>query len=176
MTDYTLVPPILGGVGLLCAYIIYQLVMRFPAGEDAIKKIADQIHLGAMVFMRREYTMLAIFAAIVLIAIFVSPLGSNTALAFLVGALCSATAGWLGMIAATKANVRTATAANTQGAASALSVAFYGGSVMGLCVASLGLIGLGSLYFYFGGDPHTAHAIHGFGMGGSVYQKCRCGC
>ncbi|HCO60158.1 MAG TPA: sodium-translocating pyrophosphatase [Porticoccaceae bacterium] len=168
MTDYTLVPPILGGVGLLCAYIIYQLVMRFPAGEDAIKKIADQIHLGAMVFMRREYTMLAIFAALVLIAIFVSPLGSNTALAFLVGALCSATAGWLGMIAATRANVRTATAANTEGAASALSVAFYGGSVMGLCVASLGLIGLGSLYLYFGGDPHTAHAIHGFGMGGSV--------
>ncbi|HAD09672.1 MAG TPA: sodium-translocating pyrophosphatase, partial [Porticoccaceae bacterium] len=113
MTDYTLVPPILGGVGLLCAYIIYQLVMRFPAGEDAIKKIADQIHLGAMVFMRREYTMLAIFAALVLIAIFVSPLGSNTALAFLVGALCSATAGWLGMIAATRANVRTATAANS---------------------------------------------------------------
>ncbi len=168
MTDYTLVPPILGGIGLLCAYIIYQLVMRFPAGEDAIKKIADQIHLGAMVFMRREYTMLAIFAAIVLIAIFVSPLGANTALAFLVGALCSATAGWLGMIAATRANVRTATAANTEGAASALSVAFYGGSVMGLCVASLGLIGLGSLYLYFGGDPHTAHAIHGFGMGGSV--------
>lgn len=168
MTDYSLVPPILGGVGLLCAFIIYQLVMRFPAGEDAIKKIADQIHLGAMVFMRREYTMLALFAGVVLIAIFVSPLGANTALAFLVGALCSATAGWLGMIAATRANVRTATAANTQGAATALTVAFYGGSVMGLCVASLGLIGLGSLYLYFGGDPHTAHAIHGFGMGGSV--------
>lgn len=168
MTDYSLVPPILGGVGLLCAFIIYLLIMRFPAGEEAIKKIADQIHLGAMVFMRREYTMLAIFAAAVLIAIFVSPLGSNTALAFLVGALCSATAGWLGMIAATRANVRTAVAANTHGAATALSVAFYGGSVMGLCVASLGLIGLGSLYLYFGGDPHTAHAIHGFGMGGSV--------
>ena len=144
MTDYSLVPPILGGVGLLCAFIIYLLIMRFPAGEEAIKKIADQIHLGAMVFMRREYTMLAIFAAAVLIAIFVSPLGSNTALAFLVGALCSATAGWLGMIAATRANVRTAVAANTHGAATALSVAFYGGSVMGLCVASLGLIGLGS--------------------------------
>ncbi len=168
MTDYTLVPPILGGAGLLCAFFIYKLVMRYPAGEESITKIADQIHLGAMVFMRREYTMLALFAGAVLVAIYLSPLGTNTALAFLIGALCSATAGWLGMIAATKANVRTATAANTEGAASALAVAFYGGSVMGLCVASLGLIGLGSLYLYFGGDPHTAHAIHGFGMGGSV--------
>jgi K(+)-stimulated pyrophosphate-energized sodium pump len=167
MTDYTLLPPVLGGAGLLCAFI-YQLVMRYPAGEDAIREIADEIHLGAMVFLRREYTMLALFAGALLIAIFVSPLGANTALAFLVGALCSAGAGWLGMIAATRANVRTATAANTEGAASALAVAFYGGSVMGLCVASLGLIGLGSLYLYFGGDPHTAHAIHGFGMGGSV--------
>jgi len=168
MTDYTLLPPILGGVGLLCAFIIYSLVMRYPAGEDAIIKIADQIHLGAMVFMRREYTMLALFAGGLLIAVFLSPLGANTALAFVVGALCSSIAGWLGMIAATRANVRTATAANTKGAASALAVAFYGGSVMGLCVASLGLVGLGGLYLYFGGDPHTAHAIHGFGMGAST--------
>jgi K(+)-stimulated pyrophosphate-energized sodium pump len=72
------------------------------------------------------------------------------------------------MYAATKANVRTAVAANQEGAAAALNIAFYGGSIMGLCVASLGLMGLGGLYYYFGGDPHTAHAIHGFGMGGSV--------
>ena len=64
--------------------------------------------------------------------------------------------------------MRTTTAAHTQGAAAALSVAFYGGSIMGLCVASLGLLGLGSLYLVFGGDPHTAHAIHGFGMGAST--------
>lgn len=168
MIDYTLLPPILGGAGLLCAFFIYRLVMRYPAGEDAIRKIADQIHLGAMVFMRREYTMLSMFAAVLLIGIFLSPLGVKSALAFLVGAVCSASAGWLGMIAATRANVRTATAANTEGATAALAVAFYGGSVMGLCVASLGLIGLGGLYLYLGGDPHTAHAIHGFGMGASV--------
>jgi K(+)-stimulated pyrophosphate-energized sodium pump len=72
------------------------------------------------------------------------------------------------MFAATKANVRTAVAANKHGAAQALTIAFYGGSVMGLCVASLGLIGLGGVYFYFGGDPHTVHAIHGFGMGAST--------
>jgi K(+)-stimulated pyrophosphate-energized sodium pump len=163
-----LLPPILGVLGLICAFIIYRIVIRYPAGEDHIKKIADQIHVGAMVFMRREYTMLAIFALVLLIIIYLSPLGANTALAFIVGALSSAVAGWLGMFAATKANVRTATAANTEGAASALTVAFFGGSIMGLCVASLGLIGLGSLYYYFGGDPHTVHNIHGFGMGASV--------
>ena len=71
------------------------------------------------------------------------------------------------MFSATKANVRTATAASESGAQAALSVAFYGGSIMGLCVASLGLVGLGGLYFYFGGDPDTARAIEGFGMGAS---------
>ena len=63
------------------------------------------------------------------------------------------------MFSATKANVRTAVAANQQGEAKSLSIAFLGGSVMGLCVASLGLMGLGGLYYYFGGDPHTAHQL-----------------
>ena len=121
-----------------------------------------------MVFMRREYQLLALFAAALLLAILASPLSMNTAIAFTVGALSSATAGFLGMWAATKANVRTAVAAQNHGQGQALAIAFYGGSIMGLCVASLGLIGLGSLYFYLGGDPHTAHAIHGFGMGASV--------
>lgn len=163
-----LFPPVLGALGLVCAFILYLIVMRYPPGEDKIKKIADQIHLGAMVFMRREYSMLAMFAGALLVVIYLSPLGYNTALAFLVGALSSASAGWLGMFAATKANVRTATAANTEGAASALAVAFYGGSVMGLCVASLGLIGLGGLYYFFSGDMEHIHAIHGFGMGAST--------
>ena len=112
--------------------------------------------------------MLLALAALLVVGILVSPLGTNTAIAFIAGAVSSATAGYLGMYAATKANVRTAVAANQQGAAAALNIAFYGGSIMGLCVASLGLLGLGGLYYYFGGDPHTAHAIHGFGMGGSV--------
>ncbi|UTW46310.1 sodium-translocating pyrophosphatase [bacterium SCSIO 12696] len=163
-----LLPPLLGVVGLIVAFFIYRIVVRYPEGEANIKKIADQIHIGAMVFMRREYSMLAIFAAVLLVLIYFSDLGGGTALAFLVGALSSAIAGWLGMFSATKANVRTATAANTKGPAAALSVAFFGGSIMGLCVASLGLVGLGSLYYYFGGDPHTAHTLHGFGMGASV--------
>jgi len=130
--------------------------------------LAEQIHIVAMVFMHREYKLLLVFAAVLVVGILASPLGTDTAIAFVAGAVSSATAGYLGMYAATKANVRTAVAANQQGAAAALNIAFYGGSIMGLCVASLGLLGLGGLYYYFGGDPHTAHAIHGFGMGGSV--------
>ena len=168
MSENLMLPPLLGLAGLAIAFFIYYVMSRHDQGEDAVRKIADQIHLGAMVFMHREYKMLAIFATVLVICILISPLGMNTAIAFVAGALSSATAGYLGMYAATKANVRTAVAANRHGAPRALSIAFYGGSIMGLCVASLGLIGLGGLYYYFGGDPHTAHAIHGFGMGGSV--------
>ena len=161
-------PPILGLVGLAIAFFIYTVMSRREIPDGDVQKIGDQIHLGAMVFMKREYTYLFAFAAVLLGLILLSDLSNDTALSFVVGASSSALAGWLGMYAATKANVRTAVAANEEGASSALSVAFYGGSIMGLCVASLGLIGLGSLYFYFGGDPKTAHAIHGFGMGASV--------
>ena len=168
MSFNLMLPPILGVVGLVIAFVIYIVMSRASAGEDKVRGIAEQIHLGAMVFMHREYKMLLAFAAVLVVGILVSPLGTNTAIAFVAGAVSSATAGYLGMYAATKANVRTAVAANQQGAAAALNIAFYGGSIMGLCVASLGLLGLGGLYYYFGGDPHTAHAIHGFGMGGSV--------
>ncbi|MFX4227231.1 MAG: sodium-translocating pyrophosphatase [Porticoccaceae bacterium] len=156
-------PPLVGIVGLLCAYILYFLVTRYPEGEDKIKKIGDQIHLGAMVFMKREYQILSIFLLVLVILTWLA-LGQDMAVAVIVGALSSSIAGWLGMYSATKANVRTATAASTHGSASALSVAFFGGSIMGLCVASLGLIGLGGLFWYFGG---TAHALEGFGMGAS---------
>ncbi|HAC33224.1 MAG TPA: sodium-translocating pyrophosphatase, partial [Gammaproteobacteria bacterium] len=86
----------------------------------------------------------------------------------LVGALTSATAGFIGMFTATKANVRTTVAASKGNIGDALSVAFFGGSIMGLTVASLGLLGIGVLYLAFGGNPETAHIIHGFGMGASV--------
>lgn len=168
MIDYFVVPPILGFAGLAVAFIIYRIMLRHDQGGGVVKKIGDQIHLGAMVFMHREYQMLGLFSLVLLAGIFFSPLGLNTAIAFTAGAVSSATAGYLGMFAATKANVRTAVAAHNHGQKMALSVAFYGGSVMGLCVASLGLLGLGGVYWYFGGDPATVHAIHGFGMGASV--------
>ncbi|GIS23290.1 MAG: putative K(+)-stimulated pyrophosphate-energized sodium pump [Gammaproteobacteria bacterium] len=166
METYISMPPIFGLFGLLIALVIYFIVVSYDEGSEKVKKIADQIHLGAMVFMRREYTYLFFFV-LVLIALSYFALGFNTALAVTAGALSSSLAGWLGMFSATKANSRTATAAAEKGSKVALSIAFYGGSIMGLCVASLGLVGLGGLYFYFGGDPATARAIEGFGMGAS---------
>ena len=162
MLDY--IPPLMGVIGLVVAFILYGMVMKYPEGDAAIKKIGDQIHDGAMVFMKREYQILLIFLAaqIVLTLLF---LGSSVAIAVFVGAASSSIAGWIGMYSATKANIRTATAAQTDGASSALSVAFFGGSIMGLSVASLGLIGLGGLYWYLGGD---AHSLEGFGMGAST--------
>ena len=161
-----MLPPAFGVLGLLAAFVIYGMVKRYPEGQGKVKEIGDAIHLGAMVFMRREYTMLLMFASILVVALYFA-LNAQTAIAFVVGAGSSALAGWIGMYAATKANVRTTIAAHDFGAPQALSVAFFGGSIMGLCVASLGLLGLGALYYFFGGDPESAHNIHGFGMGAS---------
>jgi K(+)-stimulated pyrophosphate-energized sodium pump len=167
MSLEALIPIVLGVLGLLAAFRIYRQVLEYPEGTGKLSEIASLIHRGAMVFMRREYTYLAIFAVVVAILIWMSALGWKTMIAFLIGALCSATAGFIGMYTATRANVRTTTAARDHGAASALTVAFYGGSIMGMSVAAMGLLGLGVLYLFFGGDPATSHVIHGFGMGAS---------
>ena len=163
-----LLPPLLGLFGMLAAFFVYTLVMKYPDGEDKVKKIGDQIHSGALAFMKTEYKYLLVFIA-VLVLLSQIFLGTETSIAIVVGASCSSLAGFIGMYAATKANVRTATAAQQDGAAAALSVSFYGGSVMGLCVASLGLIGLGGLYYFYAanGASHV-HALEGFGMGASV--------
>ncbi|MCP3672953.1 MAG: sodium-translocating pyrophosphatase [Gammaproteobacteria bacterium] len=167
MLEQLYLPPVLGVVGLIIAFIIYGVVKKYPSGGENITKIGDAIHAGAMVFMHREYKMLGMFAA-VLVALLAFSLGKDTTLAFIVGAVTSSLAGYIGMFTATKANVRTTNAAHTKGAPTALTIAFFGGSIMGLSVASLGLIGLGTLYYIYGGDPQTAHIIHGFGMGAST--------
>ncbi len=161
------IPVTLGILGLISAWIIFGLVKRYPEGEGKVVEISAAIHKGAMVFMRREYTILVGFVIVVAALIAISDLGLNTMYAFLLGAFCSGSAGYIGMYAATKSNARTTTAAHTKGASEALTVAFFGGSIMGMTVAAMGLLGLGLLYLFFGSDPHTAHAIHGFGMGAS---------
>ncbi len=166
MSFNALVPTFFGIFGLVVAYLIYQKIKEYPSGDAKVTQISDAIHLGAMVFMRREYKMLSIFCAVLIVVLWWL-LGLGTAFAFVVGALSSAGAGYIGMNTATRANVRTTTAAHSRGAAEALTVAFFGGSIMGLAVASLGLLGLGTLYLFFGGDPETAHQIHGFGIGAS---------
>ena len=162
------IPVSLGILGLISAWIIFGFVKRFPEGEGKVVEISNLIHKGAMVFMRREYTILIAFVVVVAIFIAISDLGMNTMYAFLLGAFCSGSAGYIGMYTATKSNVRTTTAAHTQGASQALTVAFFGGSIMGMTIAAMGLFGLGLLYLFFGSDPHSAHAIHGFGMGAST--------
>ena len=163
--DANIIAPALGVLGLLIVVIIYQWIKKQPGGSGAVKKIGEQIHIGAIVFMKREYQMLSMFALVLLVLLYFF-LGWESALCFVVGAVASATAGYIGMNTATIANVRTAQAAHDEGSASALTVAFFGGSVMGLAVAALGLLGLGGLYYFFG-ETHS-EALHGFAMGASV--------
>ena len=157
--------PVLGVVGFAIAVAIYASIKKQPVGNATMREISEAIHSGAMAFLRREYMVLAVFIAIVFVLIL---LGMNvqTALAFLGGAVCSMTCGFVGMKAATRANVRTTEAARASGQGKALLVSFNGGAVMGLAVASLGLVGVG-LGFIFFGDPETARYINGFAMGAS---------
>jgi K(+)-stimulated pyrophosphate-energized sodium pump len=154
--------PVLGALGLVMALLMYRYVKAQPAGTAAMVEISEQIHTGAMAFLRKEYSILVWFVIIVafLLAVAIHPL---TALAFVAGGVCSMLAGFFGMKAATRANVRTANAARERGRDQALAVAFYGGSVMGLTIASLGLLGLGLLFLLFR-DPLI---INGFAMGAS---------
>ena len=163
--DANLIAPALGVLGLLIVFFIYQWIKKQPGGSGAVQKIGEQIHIGSIVFMKREYKMLSMFALVLLVLLYIF-LGPASALCFLVGAVASATAGYIGMNTATIANVRTAQAAHEEGSAAALTVAFFGGSVMGLSVAALGLLGLGGLYYFFG-ETHS-EALHGFAMGASV--------
>jgi len=161
-----MIAPILGVVGFIIAILIYNTIKSQPVGNEKMREIAEAIHGGAMAFLNREYRVLAIFIVAVFVLIFIG-MGIQTALAFVGGALCSMLCGYIGMQAATHANVRTTEAARTTGQGAALMVAFNGGAVMGLSVASVGLIGVGIAYILFGSDPATANYINGFAMGAS---------
>jgi len=156
----------LGLMGLLVALGLFFWIKRQPDGNDTMREIAGLVRTGAMAYLKKQYSTLAIFVAIVFVLL-LWKLGFNTAVAFLFGSACSMLAGFAGMNASTTAAVRTSEAARSQGQSQALLVSFYGGSVMGLSVASLGLVGLGILYAIFGKDPATASVITGFSMGAS---------
>jgi len=160
--DVVTLAPVLGILGLAMALAVYRYVVAQPDGTAEMLDIAEQIHTGAMAFLRREYSILAAFIVVVALLL-ASAISPHTALAFVRGAVCSMLAGFFGMQAATRANVRTANAAKTAGRDRALSIAFYGGSVMGLSVASLGILGLGVFYLTYR-DPLV---INGFAMGAS---------
>ena len=154
-----------GVIGLVLAFIIYKYVMTFSPGDEVMVEIMERIHAGAMVFLKREYKIIIIFVVIVFLILFFSLDDRMSSVAFLSGAFGSLLAGVFGMQAATLSNARTAEAARSSGQGKALTVAFFGGSVMGLSVASLGLVGLG-IFFYFFSDKNPV-VINGFAMGAS---------
>ena len=162
-----------GIAGLAIALIIYTSIRRSPAGTETMRAISEQIRDGAMTFLRREYSVLLPFL-IVVAMLLTWAVGWRTGAAYVAGGLCSILAGLAGMEAATRANVRTSEAARTQGQAVALRQAFGGGAVMGLCVASLGLLGIGGVTAWMVNDAMDAltlrafaEVISGFAMGAS---------
>ena len=171
--NYVYLAVIFGLFGLIIAWKLFEGVDDAPAGNEKMTEIAEAIHEGAMVFLSREYKILGYFIAgiflllLVLISMQKGPwIGLWTAISYAVGAGCSMLAGFFGMNAATTSGVRTSQAAVDGGQSKALLIAFNGGAVMGLCVASLGLIGVGGLFLLFGrGDSFTV--ISGFAMGAS---------
>lgn len=159
--------PYFGIAGLIIAYVIYRNILSYDVGTERMREISELIHDGAMVFLKAEYKILSIFVLLVAILIFFS-INHETAYAFLGGAACSMFAGFFGMKAATRANVRTSAAANKDGMGAALMVAFGGGSVMGLAVASLGLAGVSIAFALIDSSSAFNYTVlSGFAMGAS---------
>ncbi len=155
MTSDTLIfiIPVFGILALIYTFWKSSWVARQDPGTDRMKRIGASIQEGAMAFLKAEYRVLAIFVVIVAVLLGFAGMRSEhshplVALSFIVGAACSALAGYIGMKVATKANVRTTNAAR-DGLGKAFEIAFAGGSVMGLGVVGLGLLGLGSLFAVF---------------------------
>ena len=166
MDKLQLLVPLLGVAGLATAFLIYRRLVLEPGGEGLVAEIAGEIHNGALVFMRRELMLIGAFALVV--GGLLSLKDPWESLAFFLGAGASSVAGFIGMYSATHVNVRTAMAAHNRGAGPALTTAFFGGSVMGLTVASMGLLGVGGLFVFFGETEKDVHIIHGFAMGASL--------
>ncbi len=166
MTSWTVYAPFLGLGGMLLAVLIYGYVKSFPNGNEKMQELEEMIHAGAMVFLKKEYQVLSIFALVVF-GLLTYGINWQTGVAYIVGACCSMFAGFFGMTAATRGNSRTANAANKEGMAEALNISYFSGSVMGISVGALGLIGIGIFYYYYCNDPATANQINGFAMGAS---------
>ncbi|PID82887.1 MAG: sodium-translocating pyrophosphatase [Clostridiales bacterium] len=173
------IAPIAGVIALLFAVVLTSSINKVSVGNDRMKEISTYISDGAMAFLGRQYKTLVIFVVVLSVVITVG-IGYQTAISFVIGALFSALAGFIGMKVATKANVRTANAAKESGINKALRVAFSGGAVMGMAVVGLGILGLGTLFIvfnidgivYISGFSLGASSIALFGrVGGGIYTK-----
>ncbi|RUO88940.1 sodium-translocating pyrophosphatase [Corallococcus sp. AB018] len=163
---WAIAPSVIGAVGLLFAAFFYFRVKGLPDGDATMNRIAGYIREGAMAFLVREYKVLAVYCVVVAIVIGLA-LGPVASASFVAGAFLSLLAGYIGMKAATFANVRTAQAARTGSKPNALLVALDGGAVMGLAVAGLGLIGMGVVYYAFRSSPELSPVLHSFAVGAS---------
>ena len=176
MSDFGFLPPTAIGAGiagLALAWVTYLYVKSQSPGNEVMQELGAAIHTGAMTFLKREYSYLLPFLVVVAVLLGLA-LSWNTAVAYLFGGICSILAGLFGMQAATISNTRTSEAARSDGQAKALRVAFSGGAVMGLSVASLGLLGIGLMFIIFLGAPELdsgwrgfSEIITGFAMGAS---------
>ena len=169
---WTKAPAAFGVVALLIAAVFYFRIAALPEGNDDMKRIAGYIREGSMAFLAREYKVLAVYSVVVFGAMAATPsLGVIAGAWFLTGAFLSLLAGFIGMKAATLANVRTANAAsdNSKGSAkaNALLTALDGGAVMGLCVAGLSLMGLVGVYALYKDSESLGTMLHSFAVGAS---------
>ena len=163
MENFLMIVPVIGILALLFAIATSASIGKKDAGNDRMKEIAGAIAEGARAFLMSEYKVLLIFVVVMFVVIGIGLSNWMTAVCFLVGSIFSVLAGYLGMGAATKANVRTTSAAMNSGMNAALSVAFSGGSVMGLAVVGLGLFGISIIYVLTG----NADILFGFSLGAS---------
>jgi len=171
ITQLTMVPMIAGVIGLAVAAFFYIRVKSLPEGTDTMNMIARYIREGAMTFLMREYRVLAFYSIAVFVLLYLAFRADGTGLiagsCFLLGAFLSLGSGFVGMKAATFANVRTSEWARKGSKPEALLTAIDGGAVMGLCVAATSVLGLGGLYLVFSNDPHLATVLHSFAVGAS---------
>ncbi|MFR2712320.1 MAG: sodium-translocating pyrophosphatase [Frisingicoccus sp.] len=163
MENFLMIVPVIGILALLFAIATSVSIGKKDAGNDRMKEIAGAIAEGARAFLMSEYKVLLIFVVVMFVVIGIGLSNWMTAICFLVGSIFSVLAGYLGMGAATKANVRTTSAAMNSGMIAALSVAVSGGSVMGLAVVGLGLFGISIIYVLTG----NADILFGFSLGAS---------
>jgi K(+)-stimulated pyrophosphate-energized sodium pump len=163
MENFLIIVPVIGILALIFAVLTSSSIGKKDAGNDRMQEISGAIAEGARAFLMSEYKVLLIFVAVMFVVIGFGLSNWMTALCFLVGSIFSVLAGYLGMGAATKANVRTTSAAMNSGMNAALSVAFSGGSVMGLAVVGLGLFGVSAIYVLTG----NADILFGFSLGAS---------
>ena len=170
MNNLIYLAPIAGVIAVIFAFIKTGIINKSDAGNDRMKEIAGAIAEGAKAFLFAEYKILIIFVAVLFLIL---GFGINwlTAVCFIIGAVLSTLAGYVGMTVATKANVRTANAAKKSGMNKALSIAFSGGAVMGLCVVGFGILGLGIILIVVmnttGFTNDSVSILTGFSLGAS---------